>query len=61
MIIDVTGVALTPGNEGLDCLGNWEHEVCCCEECDYMLCCYENENNIKCSDCKDEKCPRKST
>ncbi len=44
MIIDITGVVLTPGNFGKDCFGNGEHIdekgnliECCCDECDYML------------------------
>ena len=46
MIIDVTGVVLTPGNHGVDCLGNGAHfdadgaaVECCCDECDYWMCC----------------------
>lgn len=41
MIIDITGIILTPGNGGNDCLGNGEHTdengnliECCCDECD---------------------------
>ena len=44
MIIDVTGIELIPGNNGLDCPGNGEHKdkngnyiECCCDECDYMI------------------------
>ena len=47
MIIDITGIILTPGNGGNDCLGNGEHTdengnliECCCDECDYYLECY---------------------
>jgi hypothetical protein len=42
MIIDVTGTKLIPGNHGKDCPGNGEHEgiECCCDECNYMLCCF---------------------
>ena len=58
MIIDVTGVVLTPGNNGDDCLGNWEHEECCCDECAYMLCCVQNEGDYMCADCDDLRCPR---
>ncbi len=46
MIKDPTGIYLTPGNEGKDCLGNGEHFdeqgnpiQCCCDECDYTACC----------------------
>ena len=40
MIIDITGVQLTPGNLGKDGLGNGKHKDidCCCDECDYLLC-----------------------
>ena len=48
MIIDITGIELTPGNGGKDCLGNGEHVdekgnliECCCDECDYLICCLE--------------------
>ncbi len=60
MIIDVTGVVLTPGNGGADCLGNGEHPgiECCCGGCDYMLCCLENADNNRCADCGDKDCPR---
>lgn len=43
MIIDITGIELTPGNNGEDCKGNGKHLdenesliECCCEECDYL-------------------------
>ena len=39
-IIDVTGIELTPGNPTA-CLGNGERGFeCCCDECDYFLCCF---------------------
>lgn len=47
MIIDSTGIILTPGNSGKDCLANGEHTdkngnliECCCDECDYYLECF---------------------
>ena len=62
MIIDVTGVVLTPGNHGVDCLGNGAHfdadgaaVECCCDECDYWMCCYEY---CRCDGCADAYCPR---
>ncbi len=60
MIIDLTGIVLTPGNLGRDCMGNGllDPEKCCCEECDYMLCCLENHNPAQCLHCKDKYCPR---
>ena len=65
MIIDVTGIVLNPGNGGKDCLGNGNHYdnngeliECCCDECDYLMCCtYESD----CENCKNEKCSRKNS
>ncbi len=49
-IFDVTGVELTPGNMAA-CLGNGEYLnkdgnpiECCCDECDYLILCLENNN-----------------
>lgn len=44
MLLDVTGTPLVPGNEGKDCPGNGTDPryECCCDECDYMLDCFEN-------------------
>ena len=60
MIIDITGIVLTPGNGGVDCLGNGMHKgiECCCDECDYMLCCLEMPNNKDCKTCADQGCHR---
>ncbi|MBQ2816196.1 MAG: hypothetical protein IJE65_05980 [Clostridia bacterium] len=64
MIIDVTGIELTPGNRGRDCLGNGRHFdergkriECCCDECDYYLCCLKGSTD-ECKDCDDSECPR---
>ena len=59
MIIDTTGVELIPGNRGLDCPGNGFIPTieCCCDECDYMLCCLESHKPQECKDCKDLYCP----
>lgn len=63
MILDITGIYLTPGNNGADCLGNGKHFdadgnrlECCCDECDYLMCCAYQE---ECTICNDTKCPRK--
>ena len=60
MIIDITGITLIPGNLGKDCPGNGEHVLveCCCNECDYFLCCIDEEYPKCCEGCKDTKCPR---
>ena len=63
MILDRTGMELTPGNFGRECAGNGEHIgtegvliECCCDECDYLLCCLKPENS--CEHCNDRACPR---
>ena len=60
MIIDVTGTILIPGNGGKDCPGNGEYPdiECCCDECDYMLCCLGAEGFDNCDTCKDQNCPK---
>lgn len=47
MIVDMTGIILTPGNIGENCYGNGEHKYKhgksierCCDECDYYLECF---------------------
>ena len=64
MIIDITGIELTPGNRGENCKGNGLYLdrngkiiECCCEECNYMLCCLEKHDMLECKTCMDEKCP----
>ena len=64
MILDVTGIYLTPGNGGADCPGNGKHFDAngnrlegCCDECSYMMCCIYQ---AQCSTCTDSDCPRKS-
>lgn len=60
MILDVTGVELFPGNFGQECPGNGEHVdiECCCEECDYMLCCTDDRWVERCEKCGNAECPR---
>lgn len=62
MIIDITGTVLTPGNCGKDCLGNGLHPKfeCCCDECNYFLCCLESHDPSECLRCKDPDCPHTS-
>ena len=57
MIIDVTGTILIPGNGGKDCPGNGEKIECCCDECDYMLCCFFG-NEEKCKVCTNTHCEK---
>ena len=61
MIIDVTGIILTPGNCGKDCLGNGEQAAieCCCDECDYLQCCLDGHDQSACLRCQDMDCPGK--
>ncbi len=65
MLLDVTGMRLVPGNGGRDCPGNGESVDeqgrpvgCCCEECDYAVCCFENAQDYLCTDCRLSECPR---
>ena len=65
MITDITGIVLTPGNFGKDCFGNGKHTdengnliECCCDECDYMLCCFPQGDYVDCVKCTTVKCPR---
>ena len=59
MIIDVTGIELIPGNCGNQCPGSWELAGlnCCCNECDYVMCCQENHDMADCRKCTDPDCP----
>ena len=61
MIIDITGIQLIPGNGGGDCPGNGtDPEIeCCCDECDYMLCCVQGRDAEMCVQCKEKDCPRR--
>ena len=63
MIIDTTGKLLTPGKNGKDCLGNGNYRdfsgkaiECCCDECDYYMCCIENSEE-DCKSCDNKECP----
>lgn len=64
VFIDITGVELTPGNNGENCKGNGKHIdengtliECCCDECNYLLCC--TSYSVNCSECIYTDCPRK--
>jgi hypothetical protein len=68
MIIDVTGIELTPGERGEKCMGNGKTVdqsgrlyECCCDECDYLMCCAEGHCNDACVLCRDPYCPRRSS
>ena len=65
MIKDITGIELTPGNCGKDCKGNGEHYdengellECCCDECDYMMCCLFGDFSDEFEVCDDVYCSR---
>ena len=61
MLRDVTGCILIPGNQGMDCPANGmdAEEECCCEECDYLLCCTDMEYPKMCRNCTVWECPRR--
>lgn len=65
MGIDITGIELTPGNCGIDCLGNGEHKdeyeniiEHCCDECDYLMCCLPEHCESECAKCSTYDCSR---
>ncbi len=52
MILDVTGIGITPSKKGVDCIGNGKYKdkngnyiECCCDECDYFIYCFEEYIN----------------
>lgn len=59
MIIDANGIILIPGDCGKNCPGSWEFAGldCCCNECDYMMCCMKTHNSEECITCNDKDCP----
>ncbi len=66
MLEDITGIELIPGNNGLDCPGNGEHYDyrgqligCCCDGCEYMMCCLDTHTYEDCYICNNLDCPRK--
>lgn len=60
MIYDITGTELIPGNFGRHCPGNGQHATeCCCDECDYLLCCIDPNFETACQTCTDPHCPRR--
>lgn len=49
MILDVTGVYLVPSHDGKECPENGTYKdsegcviECCCEECSFFLCCFDD-------------------
>ncbi len=64
-ILDITGIILRPGNYGKDCKGNGTYVSrfgrqieCCCDGCDYFMCCFKESIPSDCSKCNDIDCPR---
>ena len=59
-------IKLTPGNFGRDCLYNgmnFDNKgriiECCCDECDFLICCVENIRDEDCLGCVTAKCPNR--
>ena len=46
MIDPGTGILLSPGDHGEVYIGNGDNpgNECCCDECDYYLCCFPDWN-----------------
>ena len=68
MILDSSGLKLVPRNQGRNCPGNGSALdscgrllECCCDECDYMMCCIEEHDMEACVDCSDLLCPHSGT
>ena len=56
-------IKLYPGNHGLDCPGNGEafdetgvRMMCLCDECDFLLCCVEENWKDACRKCGNVSC-----
>ena len=54
------GFEYIPGNGGKDCPGDGLHRdkrgkiiECCCDECDFLICCIEG---FKCDNCGEYEC-----
>jgi len=65
MYIEVDRIMLVPGNYGKDCPGNGLHKdsngniiECLCDECDFLLCCTEENYKEACEGCPETECPR---
>lgn len=67
IIIDSSGVILTPCNKGQNCRGNGFGKnsfgfsiECCCDECGYALCCTDDHTVEDCVSCTAYECPLNS-
>lgn len=65
LIIDITGTLLTPGCGGMGCKGNGDYinifgtpVECCCNGCNYMMCCLDEHDEYECRECPKKHCPR---
>lgn len=63
-LFDESKMKLIPGNFGKDCPANGlyidedgELIECCCDECDYLMCCTEELIESECKRCKNRECP----
>ena len=58
MIYDTTGILLVPEKGGMHCPGNGLlSSECCCDECDYLICCTDPNCTSTCESCADPDCP----
>ena len=62
------GVKYIPGNGGKDCPSNGEHKdafgniiECQCDECDYYLCCIDENFEKHCTKCCEFECKNNKT
>ena len=57
-----------PGNGGRDCPGDGRHKdafgnliECQCDECDFLLCCIDDDFEKDCTDCREYECKHNET
>lgn len=53
-------IFLCPGDFGSSCPGSGDTPgvECCCDECDYLLCCTSADWRQHCPGCPETDCPR---
>ena len=57
------GFKFVPGNFGKDCPGNGEDKSieCQCDECDFLMCCIDEDFEKYCTDCIEYECKYNKT
>lgn len=57
------GFKITPGNGGKECKGNGTYKdddgneiECLCDECDFFMCCIDEDFEKYCENCDESEC-----